>query len=316
MSYKDMAFRLAALMKMDTPMLLQFPGEPDRVPTYQERTVRDLCWRTCLFLDNVFSWGTPHVKRFSQTRVMIPNLQFYRFLPPNDTSRTALVDYITTLSYVLLNIWQLDEKFSHQSLLAQDPKDNDVLTALGMLHAWRNGLPPNLNIDEPNFWRGATFSADNSSPSLDACGTRATLLLGYHGAMCLLGRVMIRQAASLGRFADVCRVHASASAVIIGRVSRDIVSHRHINLHPFMGQSVLMAGLFLCELWKDMNDAEKRREIDEVFVLLDEFLQRLSVFWLIAKLYMGILQKERATLRPNDERAIEFAINSGTRMTV
>ncbi|KAJ3118855.1 hypothetical protein HDU96_007597 [Phlyctochytrium bullatum] len=285
--FRGMAFRMAALLGLDGERLIEFPGEPARIPTEEEREVRDLCWRACVFLDNVSTW--PLSSPPQEFRPTHPHAHYFRFLAPTSLARPALIHHFTTLTVVLREILRLPDA----------PTLTALQTAAVRLAGWRDSLPPALALDDPGFWRGGEGGR--------GCGTRASILLGYHAARCVVGRAALR----VGGAPQLVRDAAKSAGVVVA-VGMGVGGCGYVNVQPFMAQCGLMAGMFVVEkgAWvewggstglegageewevREVRERERRGAVRE----LRAFVGRVAVRWRVAGAYGEILDRAALAL--------------------
>ncbi|KAI8835082.1 hypothetical protein BC829DRAFT_406731 [Chytridium lagenaria] len=196
-AFADMAFRMASLLKLDTPELLRLPS--GNIPTPKEMAIRDRLWRVCVLYDNVLiaTIRSGLLPRFFQyggndARPML-NPQYFTHISCDDESRTAFVHHLSTLSHALYKIRRTIAEI--QEVKHADTSNvrrfwEALRTAQAMLEEWETTVPLSILHQKSEDITPFRFVGSNGYHfNGDTC-YRVSLKLMYLAAQCHLGNAV------------------------------------------------------------------------------------------------------------------------------
>ncbi|KAJ3106762.1 hypothetical protein HDU97_005688 [Phlyctochytrium planicorne] len=289
--YRDMAFRMASYLGLDTPKLLEMPNHVVSGTTKMDEDIRDRCWNLCLLTDSSSAEGSANPRFFNVS------LNDYRYFSPAKPGETSMAFHHVQICEIMLHVKDVVSEF-------ENSKNYNAFIQLtseaeASLLSWKSTLPPDADLDWVLSWikGGQTFGQKESD--------RIGLFLGYHTAISKLYRSKALTAfrhmnpATTSKteksltVVDPLLLTAFNSALSIAKVAERVVMFPRFAayVYPHACYCYMLSGMVLCELSDKVVGLERRGLIVRLVEAEIAVLDGAKEIWKFVPYWLAVLRE-------------------------
>ncbi|KAI8854331.1 hypothetical protein BC829DRAFT_429500 [Chytridium lagenaria] len=272
---RNLSFRTAQLLKLDSSDLLSFLNEEKRPFTENEMTSRDLCWRSCVFLDNMTSFRVGIPQFFQYDNPVITTFNYFRFFSTADFSSGAALFHLSTL-LTILNQTKAASKIKFDNLTDLETHLPQIRQIELILSNWFASIAPYFGNDPPKALLNELDGTHYPE------WPKVKLLLGYYTGLCQVHFTRALLSVKFhGKYLDRSFKKIIQSAPYLLDAAERIIhlDKSIVDLDPFSAVCVFYTALVYCDVCIASADKALRIKLIDTLEMIMTFLKTSNLLW-------------------------------------